>query len=309
MKHALKIILLLLAMFFVTQMIGLFVVNQYSPEVTQVVDDQGNITNVTSYNLPYGMDPPEEIEPKNTIIAIIIAIIIAVSIMFVLMKYNAEILLRTWFFVVVALAIGITLNSLILKIPSSALIAIIISIPIAYIKIFKRNIIVHNVTELAVYPGIAAIFVPILNIWTVVLLLILISLYDMYAVWHTGFMQKMAKYQIQKLKVFSGFFIPYMGKKQKQILAKAAKSKSKKDKEKKVKVSVAILGGGDVVFPIILAGVVLMTLGIIQALIISIGATVALAGLFWLSKKGKFYPAMPFITAGCFIALGIAYLI
>jgi len=131
----------------------------------------------------------------------------------------------------------------------------------------------------------------------------------MYAVWHAGFMQKMAKYQIQKLKVFSGFFIPYMGKKQRQIIAKAAKSKSKKEKDRKVKVSVAILGGGDVVFPIILAGVVLMHLGLIQALLISVGATVALAGLFYLSKKGKFYPAMPFISAGCFVGLGLAYLI
>lgn len=296
-------------MFFFTQLFGLFVINQYKPEITQVIDEEGNLINVTSYNLPYGMEPPEGIEPKNTIISIVIAIAIAVSLMFVLMKYNAELLLRTWFFVVVTLALGITLNSIIINVSHSAWIAFAIALPIAFLKIFKRNMIVHNVTELAVYPGIAAIFVPILNIWTVVLLLILISLYDMYAVWHSGFMQKMAKYQIQKLKVFSGFFIPYMGKKQKEALKKAAKSKSKNMKDKKISVSVAILGGGDVVFPIILAGVVLMQLGLPQALLVSIGATVALAGLFQLSKKGKFYPAMPFITAGCFVGLALAYLL
>ena len=309
MKHNIKITLLLLGMFFITQLIGLFVVNQYSPEIIQVEDSEGNLVNMTSYNLPYNMDPPQNIDPKNTLVAIMIAIVIAVTLMFVLMKYQAEVILRIWFFTVVTLAIGITINSLFLHWSYGSLIAILLALPIAYIKIFKRNIIVHNLTELIIYPGIASIFVPILNLWTVVLLLIFISLYDMYAVWHAGFMQKMAKYQIQKLKVFSGFFVPYLGKKERELISQAKMSKSKKLKEKKVKVSVAILGGGDVVFPIILAGVVLRSLGLAQAISISIGATIALACLFWLSKKGKFYPAMPFITAGCFLGLGIAYLI
>ena|SRR3989344_1970734 len=309
MKHTFYITALLLGMFLFTQLVGIFVAHRYTPEIIQVIDASGNVTNITSYNLPSWVEPPQDIKPHNVLIVIPIAIAIAVSLMFILMKYNAEILLRLWFFAVVALALGITLNAFALSIQNSEIITLIIAIPIAYIKIFKRNIIVHNITELAIYPGIAAIFIPILNLWTVILLLILISLYDMYAVWHAGFMQKMAKYQIQKLKVFSGFFVPYMGRRQKEKLASLRKQNTKKNLEKKVKVSVAILGGGDVVFPIILAGVVLMTLGLMQAIIISLGATAALAGLFWLSKKGRFYPAMPFITAGCLVALGIAFLI
>ena len=128
----------------------------------------------------------------------------------------------------------------------------------------------------------------------------------MYAVWHSGIMQKMAKYQIQKVRVFSGFFIPYLGKKERDLISKL---KASKLKNKKIKAHVAILGGGDVIFPIILAGVVMRSLGIFQAIIISLGATLALAYLLYSSEKGKFYPAMPFISAGCFIALGIAYII
>jgi len=41
-------------------------------------------------------------------------------------------------------------------------------------------------------------------------------------------------------------------------------------------------------------------------LIISVGATIALSLLFYFSEKGKFYPAMPFISMGCFAALLIA---
>jgi presenilin-like A22 family membrane protease len=310
MKHSVKITLLLLSMFFVTQLIGLFVLSQYPPQINQIQDDQGNIKNLTSYNYPYGLDPPQDITPQATLISIIFAVAIALFLMLILMKYNAELFLRIWFFTVVSLAIGITINSVIQSIQYSSIIAMVLALPLAYFKIFKKNLIVHNLTELIIYPGIAVLFVPLLSIWTVVLLLILISIYDMYAVWHAGFMQKMAMYQIKTLKVFTGFFVPYLGdKKQRASLAKAQKSKSKALKNKKVKVSVAILGGGDVVFPIILAGVVLRTLGLFPAILISIGATLALAALFYMSKKGKFYPAMPFITAGCFIALAIAYLV
>ncbi len=301
MKHSIKIILLLLGMFLVTQIIGLAVVNIYF---------------MHNDNIPYGMSPPQNVNPTSSLFSIIIAIGIAVVLMLLLMKFRTELFLRLWFFVVIVLALGITINAAFLNtslanfsivlgfftmsLPS--FISALIALPVAYIKVFGRNLLMHNLTELLIYPGIAVIFVPLLSIWTVVLLLILISAYDIYAVWHAGFMQKMAKYQIQNLKVFSGFFIPYMNKKGAEL---ARKLKEKKGAVvKNIKVNLAILGGGDVVFPIILAGVVLREMGMASALIVSLGATLALAFLFYISKKGKFYPAMPFISAGCFIALG-----
>jgi presenilin-like A22 family membrane protease len=226
--------------------------------------------------------------------------------MLTLMKLKAEIFLRIWFLIVVILGIALGLNAFIIDIPNSAIIAFIVAIPLGLLKIFQRNMILHNLTEVLIYPGIATVFIPILNIFTVVILLVLISIYDMYAVWHAGFMQKMAKYQIEQLKIFSGFFIPYLGKKD-RVKIKLAKSKGKKST--KVKVNLAILGGGDVIFPILLSGVVLISWGLIPALMIPLGATAGLSYLFYKSEKGKFYPAMPFISIGCLIALLVAYLI
>jgi presenilin-like A22 family membrane protease len=295
-------------MFFITQFIGIFVANAYSPEITQVINQtSGEYINQTQYNLPYGLDPPEEIKPKDAAWQITLALFIAVILMLTLMKLKAETFLRIWFLIVVILGIALGLNAFFIKIPNSALIALIIAVPLGLLKIFKRNMFVHNLTEMIIYPGIASVFIPILNIPVMIFLLIAISFYDMYAVWHAGFMQKMAKYQIEQLKIFSGFFVPYLGKKERQKvkLAKTKKSKSKL----KVKVNLAILGGGDVVFPILLAGVVLRAWGLIPALIIPFGAVAGLTYLFYKSEKGKFYPAMPFISVGCFIALAIAYLI
>jgi presenilin-like A22 family membrane protease len=307
MKTSLKVVCLLLGMFFITQLIGIAVIGVYSPQTTQI-DVNGTLTNLTTYNLPSWVAPPQEVDNGLSLTSIIIAIIMGVILMLLLMKLKAEIFLRIWFFVVVSIALGITINSLMLGIRYSEIISLLIAIPFAALKIFRRSFIIHNITEVLIYPGLAAVFVPLLNIWTMVVLLIFISVYDIYAVWHAGFMQKMAKYQMQKVKVFAGFFVPNIGKKERELINSAKKSKSK-DKGKKIKINIAILGGGDVVFPLILAGVVLNTFGIVSALIISIGATLGLSSLFYISEKGKFYPAMPFITAGCLIALGLVYLI
>ncbi len=294
-------------MFLVAQLIGLYVAQAYLPEQHVIVNVTTNVSQVvTTYDLPYGFNPPQDITPQVSVFSIIAGILIAVLLVFLIMRLNAAIVLKIWFFVVVAIGLGLALNALVKDFfNAAAIIAIVIAIPLAYIKIFQRNIVMHNLTELLIYPGIASVFIPLLTIPAAIGLLILISVYDIYAVWHAGFMQKMAKYQIEKLRIFSGFFIPYLSDKDRALFKKLKDSKS----QKKVKVNVAILGGGDVVFPIILAGVVLRTLGILPALAISFFATIALGVLLYYAEKGKFYPAMPFISAGCFIGLGAAYLI
>ena len=206
------------------------------------------------------------------------------------------------------LVLGITLIAFFklapfeIRLEYAVIISLALALFLSIMKIFKRNILVHNITELMIYPGIAAVFVPIFNIWTVIALLILISIYDMWAVWKSGIMQKMAKYQINQLQIFSGFFVPYMSNKLRTKIKNMKKMERKK--RKAVRVNVAILGGGDVIFPIITAGVMLKTFGLIPALFVTFGAMLGLAYLFFFAEKKKFYPAMPFITVG--IALGIA---
>jgi presenilin-like A22 family membrane protease len=293
MKHNVKITAILLAMFVVTQLIGIYVVNYYAPVET---------------TLPFGLEPPEQPEYGSMFWGIVLAFIIAISILFLMTKFKWKFILRAWFFVVIVLALSI---SLIAILPTKIiLISLVIAVVLASLKVFQRNFLVHNFTELLIYPGIAAVFVPILNVWTVIALLVLISIYDAWAVWHSGIMQKMAKYQIDHLKIFSGFFIPYASKKVRQQIKKWKQTLSKKQlNKKKIKVNVAILGGGDVVFPIITAGVMLKTLGLIPALLVILGATLGLAYLFFAAEKKKFYPAMPFITAGILLGIAVSYLV
>jgi presenilin-like A22 family membrane protease len=326
MKHNTKITIILITMFVITQLIGLFVISTY---------------HLNGNQLPFGMEPPEKIDnPQGMgfLGTLLTAFIFAILIFFLLTKFKAEKFIRVWFFIVTTLAIGLALKAIsffifkkdillnnIFSFQSNisliSIIIILLALPLAYIKIFKRNLITHNLTELLIYPGIAAVFVPILGILGIILLLLVISLYDIWAVWKSKFMQKMAKYQINNLRIFTGFFVPYVNKKQKTkirlIKQKSLKFKGKirekflekQFKKSKIKVNLAILGGGDVIFPIIAAGVFYVAFqSIIPALIILVSSTIGLLSLFLMARKGKFYPAMPFITIAIYLGIILIFL-
>ena len=213
MKHNFKITAIILGMFILTQFIGLYVISSDPFNTKQEIN--GTIQDVPNPALSWIQPPKAETQADFSAFfgSIVIAFIIAISLLFLLTKFNAEFILKAWFFIVVIIALYISFIAIFPPIQYAAIMALIIAIPLAFIKIYKKQFLIHNLTELLVYPGIAAVFVPILNLWTIIVLLVIISIYDMWAVWHSGIMQKMARYQIDKLNIFSGFFIPYVSKK------------------------------------------------------------------------------------------------
>ena len=312
MKHDIKITIILLLMFVITQFIGLGVLHADIFHLEQEVN--GTIEKIPDPALSW-IKPPEiqtQRQSFNMLADLVVAFIIAVSLLFFLIKFRVEFILKIWYFLVVCIALFLTIYAfekiIPFTIPSSLALAIsiIISLPLAFMKIFRRDFLVHNLTELLIYPGIATVFVPILSLTTIIILLVIISIYDMWAVWHSGIMQKMAKYQINNLNIFSGFFVPYISK---RVRLKIKKMKKSELKKKKIKVNIAILGGGDIIFPIIASGVMFKSFGFLSALFVIAGATLGLAYLFFFSEKRKFYPAMPFISAGIFVAMILSWLV
>jgi len=291
-------------MFLITQFIGLAILKLDPYHIKTEVN--GQIELQENKWLSW-INPPSIQQPSDFSIyfsSMIVSFIIAIVILFLLTKYKIDNFMKIWFFSVVAIALFISLNAFFPKLIYFEIPMIIAALSLSFFKTFKRNILVHNITELFIYPGLATVFVPILNLWSISILLVIISIYDMWAVWHSGIMQKMAKYQMNNLKVFSGFFIPYISKKMKKQIKNIKKSKLK---TKKILTEVAILGGGDVVFPLITAGVMFKTNGFLPALFIILGATLGLGLLFTFSEKKKFYPAMPFISAGIFLGMLLSF--
>ena len=286
MKHSVKITIVLLVIFLLAQFIGLAVIYKYIDQ-----DKSAEEGKTVFKELPIGERPP--IAEKTSYIPIILAILIGTIVLLFLIKRQLFWVWKIWFLIAVTIALGVVLASILPK-----WIALALALGIAVWKIFKPNFWVQNLTELFIYGGLAAIFVPIFNLWSVSVLLVLIAAYDAYAVWKSKHMITLAKSQT-KANVFAGLLIPYkFGK------------KAKKTKKKVVaKVRTAMLGGGDIGFPLIFAGVVLKELGLWQSLIIPFFSLAGLAFLLWWGNEKKFYPAMPFIGAGCFIGLGVVLLL
>ena len=273
MKHTIKIIAILVTLFLLTQYIGLYIVSSYTKKTTQVIDGK-EITKLKWESLPYEIERPE-LNQETSFLSMIIAIFFVTFLILMVMKFNLELIWKIWFFLSVFLCLIIAFSAFMIE-----QLSFILASLLSYAKIFKRNIITQNISELFIYGGLAAVFVPIINMKGAIIFLIIISIYDFIAVFKTKHMIHMAKNQV-KMKIFPGLMIP------------SAKKK------------IAVLGGGDLGLPLLFTGVALKTIGI-KSLIIPIFSAISLYYLMMLGKKNKFYPAMPFLTVGCFIGYLIA---
>jgi presenilin-like A22 family membrane protease len=265
MKHSWHIVLVLLGLFLASNIVGLVVVDLY--EVDQ--------------DLPFNIERPEMSE-QTSFVSLFVFILIVTGIALLLIKYQLFKVWKAWFFLSVFFTLLITFGAFFMQ-----SIAFILAIVLAVWKVFKPNVIIHNFTEVFIYGALAVVFAPLLNVWSTIMLLILISVYDYISVRKTKHMVKLAESQ-KKSKVFAGLQVPYEN-------------------------NVAILGGGDIGFPLLLASVVMTSNGLgplnWQSYIVPLTAMLALAYLFLTGENKKYYPAMPYITVGCLMGLGILTLI
>ena len=160
---------------------------------------------------------------------------------------------KLWFTSAIVLCLYIALAAFL-----SPWIALFLSLIVGIAKVFFPNRYLHNISELFIYGGLAALFAPILNVLAAFILLLILSVYDLYAVFKSKHMIKLAKFQTQS-GVFAGLMLPY---------GKTSMTASKKTGTHG---TLAVLGGGDIGFPLFFAGAVLAVSGIISAAIISIG--------------------------------------
>ena len=303
MKHSFTITLFLIALFLGAQYIGLAVVNSYiNVEATRQTG------NLTVYNLPsvagMQMDRPE-MEGTTSLAYIVGAVLIGTLLILLIIKYAKFYIWKVWFLIVVAMCLYFAVGKWI-----SPTIAGIIAIIFAVWKVFKPNFIVHNLTELFIYGGLAAILFPILAVWNAAVLLILISLYDMYAVWRSKHMVTLATAQKSE-GVFAGLMLPYSWKTPFKTVASSKAPSTEAHKHGSTQT--AILGGGDIGFPLLFASAFLKQSVLAAtfpwaALLIPLFAALALFLLLVAAKKDRFYPAMPFITAGCAVGWLISLL-
>lgn len=163
----------------------------------------------------------------------------------------------------------------------------------------KPRVYIHNLVIILGLAGAGSILGLELNPKIVIVLLVIFSIYDFIAVYKTKHMIKMAKEMIERGAIL-GLIIPLKISDFKEDL-----------KEVKLGGKFLILGGGDVVFPLLLA-VSLVSEGILNSLIITLFALIGLSVSFWLfisQKTRQPIPALPPIALFSIIGYLITRLI
>lgn len=288
--------ILLLVLFLLTQLIGIGVLLQYIDFAESAKTGETQLTD------NYVIAPPQVGDETYSFISIFIAIILGTVMVLLLIKYGKMLIWKLWFLASIAIGLFYALSPFF----SWHITLAIICIGLAYLKIFKYNMYVHTFTELFVYAGIAAIFVPILNIYSAGILFIVLGVYDWWMVKKSGHMITLAQAQLAQ-GMITGLFVSQT---KPEPVKASSHTSSKTGKGKKSEAGSAMVGGGDITFPLFFAGAAMKYFGtVLPGVFIAIGATIGLFVLFYRSKPGTFYPAIPFVGVGSFVGFLLAFLL
>lgn len=318
MKHSITVTTILLLFFLLSQILGLSLISLSSQQ--EIVNYQGeNYIQVAYEDTALG-ERPTFSEGYGPLIYLLIGVAFGTLLIFGLMKLKmGGKLWKAWYFLAITMAMTVAFG--VFLAPFTAL---LLALFLAYLKIHKPTFWLHNITELFMYAGLAVILAPLFTVMWATILLVLISFYDMYAVWKSKHMIQLAKFTI-KNKLFAGLLVEYTQSNKKTKLVTTHKKPHKKidvkhlpKPKKRQTQKQALLGGGDVVFPLLFSGAVFTqlllqgyphTVAFFSALTISVTTMIALYLLFILGKKDRFYPAMPFVSIGCFTGYFIIQLL
>ena len=219
---------------------------------------------------------------------------ILLAIRFLKFKSGRNILFRAFF--ILAISFG---SFLFFSLWIDDLFALVLLTFLILLWILRPNVLVHNFLLFSGMVGIGSVlglrFEPLM----VILLLILLSIYDFIAVYKTKHMIKMAKGMIESGAIL-GLILPPTISGFKANL-----------KEVSPGGRFLILGGGDIIFPLILC-VSLIPQGISSSLIVAFFATLGLASSFYLfvsQKIRKPIPALPPIALFSIIGFLITLII
>lgn len=281
MKPAIYLIIL----FLISQIIGILIINEYIDVKTSSETGETVI-----FEDKYLIPPPDVASETYSFVYILVTVLFGTILLLLLIKFKLGNIWKIWYIFAIFLAIAIALHPFLLRVSEYGLyLTIFLAITLVYLRLKHQEFSINMFTEMLIYGGIAALFVPILNIYAISILLIIMSIYDIFAVRGSKHMITLAKFQTES-KLFAGFSV---GKRQ-ETLEQKVQSTSK--------ASAAMLGGGDIAFPLLFSGVILKTIGAFYpAILTSVGATIGLAILFYFAEKGKYYPALPPVSIGCFL--------
>lgn len=249
---------------------------------------------------PAGVGERPSMSGAQSIIFLLVGIAISTVAILFLARHNTVWVWKAWFtlatFIALYLFLSIYLNDILAATTSLILTAL---------RTTRPTPIVHNTVEITMYAGIALFLAPLFSVSTAIVLLAIMSAYDIWAVNGTKHMVTVAEFT-QEAATFPGLNLSPQ-----QTQAETPRGEEARVEEPSESKKAGVLGGGDILFPLLFsltvfqagASVTSLAAAATYAVIITAGATLGLTSLFRLAQDNQYYPALPFLTTGCLTAL------
>jgi len=169
-------------------------------------------------------------------------------------------------------------------------------------RYLKPTVIVQNIALIIALAGVSAQLAMFFNTTTLVMVLIVASVYDYIAVFKTKHMVTMFTGMMEK-GVTLAMVIPDKGKFTDKVDATLMRKKGETETRH------VLIGSGDIAFPSILAVSVFAEYSLMSAVAVMLGSMVGLwFDSAWVERNKKPMPALPAITFFSLLALGLARL-
>jgi presenilin-like A22 family membrane protease len=190
----------------------------------------------------------------------------------------------------------------------SVIIASTISLTAGLLWFFRPKVWLHNLLMMFALASAGSVFGRLFSPWTAMSFMLVISVYDVLAV-RFGYMMWLVK-RLSEFEALPAFFLPKRISSWNLNLKQATLKKLLEDRPDVREF--AVLGGGDIGFPLLLTASVFFTYGLTSALIVAMFSLGGLASAYLIHLtvlKGKPTPALPPITFVSLIGFLIIYLV
>jgi len=183
--------------------------------------------------------------------------------------------------------------------------ASLISVVTAMLWFFRPRVWLHDLLLMLSLVGIGVVFGFMLAPWNALILMVVISIYDLLAV-RFGYMLWMVK-KLSQLEILPAFVIPKdiagwdLDLREMRLMEVESSDRG-----------FSLLGGGDIGFPLLLLISVFIAYGFTSSLIIAISSLLGLIAVYWIQAvflKGKPVAALPPITLACLVGFLLVYFV
>lgn len=183
-----------------------------------------------------------------------------------------------------------------------AIVAIIISVTVGLSWFLTPRVWLHNLVLILAMVSLGAVFGRLISPWTAMILLLVLAVYDFFAV-RFGYMLWMTR-KLTESSTLPAFVIPRYASEWGSNLKQSGFTRLVEENAQERKYS--ILGGGDIGFPLLLVSSVYFAYSFTDAILVSLFSLLGLIFAYWIQAallKGKPMPALPPIAVLSLIAL------